>query len=118
MRPKRPIASLRGNGLDGAGPVTFKVEDAYPNSWYLVLSAPVQYYQSAEETRDMGNFLFHTGLNFILHTTTPRYVATNAQGKGSFTYTNYGHDQGTRAMQALIADPSGRFIASSNAVLN
>ena len=117
VRPRRPQASTSGSGLSGPGPVTFEVQDALPNASMLVLTSPVATYHPQESSYDFGTFLFETGmaLDHVRRLTT---VATDASGRGVFTFVNPGNLQGTRVLQALIRDASGKLIGSSTAAFN
>jgi hypothetical protein len=117
VRTRRPRAFTSGPGLTGPGAVTFTVRGAHPNASFLVMVGRASSYDPNESTYDLGTYLFHTGMPIggIRRLT---YVATDANGEGSFTFYNPGNLQGTRVLQAMIRDSGGTFVGSSTEAFN
>ncbi|MDP6410574.1 MAG: hypothetical protein QGI46_14460 [Planctomycetota bacterium] len=116
VRARRPRAEILA-----AGPaVTFRVSEALPNSGMLVLWGPQASYDPDENSYGIfPDFLFHTGLPLASIRRLPFFSPVDSTGVGEFTYFDPGHLAGTLVFQALLLDGSGgRFIGSSEAVLN
>ena len=97
--------------------MTLTVKDAQPNSSFVVLMGSTALYDPNESTYNFGSFLFHTGmpLDAIRRLGS---VPTDANGDGTYLFTNPGGLEGTRVFQALIRGANGVLAGSSTEAFN
>lgn len=115
VSPRRPQIVAQQVG----GSMTITLSGMAPGTTAFVLSSPVALFNPVESAHDLGTYLFWTGTPYPNNLRRlGNQITADANGTGSFTFSNPGAIQGTRVIQALVRDASGTFRGASNAVTN
>lgn len=115
LSPRRPILTSVQNGDNT---MTCTVTGGYPNASAFVISGNVAAYNPGELSYDLFTHLFWTGMPFNNIRRAGIQFATDANGTGSFTFSNPPGSQGLFVIQALVRNSLGVYRGTSTAAFN
>jgi len=116
VSPRRPQLTAVQNGN---GTMTLSLDGATPNTTCFVISSQAALYNPNESAFDLVNYLFWTGMPYPNNIRrVGNQIVADANGAGSFTFSNPAPIQGTRVIQVLVRDASGTLRGSSTTVTN
>lgn len=116
ISPRRPQLGAVQNGN---GTMTISITGATPGMSCFVISSQAALYNPIEAAYDLGAYTFWTGMPYPNHIRrVGNQILADANGDGSFTFSNPAPIQGTRVIQALVRDVHGVLRGSSNAITN
>jgi len=116
VAPLRPVLSITGPGVLGAGNVTLSVTGGAPNGCALLTYCTQSSIAPVESDMHFPKFLHHTPFDL---TQTVRFnflVPSDAAGTTNVTFYNPGGLAGLFGYQFLVGNAAGALIGSSNAV--
>lgn len=115
VSPRRPQLTSVQNPNDT---MTCTLTGGHPNAFGYVLSGNVSQYTAPESSFDLVKQLFWTGMPLNGIRRAGITFATDANGDGSFTFSNPPSSQGLFVIQALVTDPNGIYRGASMTAFN
>ncbi|MDZ4771587.1 MAG: hypothetical protein SGI72_00495 [Planctomycetota bacterium] len=115
VSPRRPQLTSVQNPNNT---MTCTLSGGHPNAFGYVLSGNVSQYTSPESSFDLVKQLFWTGMPLNGIRRAGITFATDANGEGSFTFSNPPSSHGLFVIQALVTDPNGVYRGASTAAFN
>lgn len=116
VAPLRPVMSVSGPGVTGAGYVTLKVDGGVPNGCALLTYCAQSAIAPSEGTFPLPKFLLFTPFS---HAQTVRFdflIPSDALGSSSITFYNSGGLTGQFGYQFMVGNPNGVLVGSAGAV--
>lgn len=116
VSPRRPQLTAVQNG---DGTMTLSLAGATPSTTCFVIASQAAFYNPVESAHDLVNYLLWTGMPYPSHIRrVGNQITADANGDGSFTFSNPAPIQGTRVIQVLVRDANGTLRGSSTTVTN